>query len=161
MSRSRPKMIPATNVKFETAELRKLQLRMEKLFSVFEESLEFEGTKTFNTFTPAIDLCETADAVCVTIELPGIDPGEIQLAVTAKDISISGEKSHSANTQQAISHLCCERQYGKFERHVNLRWAININETTAELKDGTLYICMPKLADRRGKSVKIPIKVKD
>ncbi len=154
-------MIQTANVKFEAAELRRLQLRVERLFSVLEESLEFEGTKTFNTFAPAVDLCETTDAVCVTIELPGIDPKEIALAVTAKAVCISGEKKHSANTQKAISHFCCERPYGKFERHINLRWAININETKAELKDGILHVRMPKLIDRRGKSVRIPIKFEE
>lgn len=152
----RPKMIPTTDVSVEAAELRRLQTRVERLFSALEEALEIEAADTYSSFAPTIDLCETENSVIVAVEIPGVSAKEINLSVTAKDISIEGEKKHS-RTEKAISHFCCERQYGCFKRRINLRWAININETTAELNNGTLLITLPKLVDRRGKSVKIPI----
>ncbi|MEZ5346255.1 MAG: Hsp20/alpha crystallin family protein [Pyrinomonadaceae bacterium] len=159
MSRPRTSLIPAPRVKFEAAELRKIQQRVEKLFSVLEESLEFEGTKACGTFTPSIDLCETEEAICIAIDMPGIEPEDIELTVTSKDICIRGEKRHGTTTSKATSYICCERQFGKFQRHINLRWAININETTAELVNGTLRVLMPKLIDRRRRSIKIPINI--
>ncbi|MCB1025930.1 MAG: Hsp20/alpha crystallin family protein [Acidobacteria bacterium] len=158
MSQSRPKMIPAANVNFDRAELRRLQMRVERLFSVFEEALEFEGTKSFNSFSPNVDLCETDSSILIYVELPGFDCRDINLNASAKEISIEGEKRHSASTQKAISHYCCERQYGMFKRVINLRWSINIAECSASLADGILLIQLPKLDDRRGKTVNIPIK---
>lgn len=156
MSQTRPKIIPA-NVSLEKIELRRLHERVERLFSVLEEALESESSDYFDAFSPAVDLCENEKTVCVLIELPGVKNDEINLTVTAKDIVIQGIKENSSNTDKALSHFCCERQYGKFQRRIQLRWAININETTAELKDGILKINLPKLVDRRGKSVKISI----
>ena len=160
MSYARPKMV-GTSVSIEKLELRRLQEKVERLFSALEESIETEESEAFNSFSPTIDLCETKDAVIIAAELPGIKPEEINLTVTAKDIYLEGEKRYSPNTKKAISHFCCERQYGKFRRRIKLRWAININESTAELKNGTLLINLPKLIERRGKSIKIPIKNKE
>lgn len=157
MSKVRPKMI-AANVTLEKIELRRLHEKVERLFGALEEALESESTGLFDSFSPAVDLCENKKLVEVLVELPGITIDEINLTVTAKDIIIEGEKKHSPNTKKAISHFCCERPYGKFHRRIQLRWAININKTTAELKNGILKILLPKLNDRRGQSVKIPIK---
>ena len=154
-------MIPIADVRLETTELRRLQARVERLFSALEEALEVEAADSFNSFSPSVDLCETGDMVKISVELPGVSPDDINLTVTAKDLCIEGEKKHSPHTHKAISHFCCERQYGKFTRRINLRWAINISETSAELKNGTLSVLMPKLTDRRGKSVRIPIESKD
>lgn len=156
MSQARPKMI-AANVTLEKIELRRLHQKVERLFAALEEALEGESSDYFDTFSPSVDLCENEEKVQVLVELPGVKSEDINLAVTAKDIIIEGKKRQSPTTKKAISHFCCERQYGKFQRRIQLRWAININETTAELKDGTLKITLPKLIDRRGKSVKIEI----
>ena len=161
MPHPRPKMIPSTDVSLEAAQLRRLQSRVERLFSVLEEALETEAVDGINSFAPTIDLCEMESAVQIAAELPGVEAKDINLIVTAKDICIEGEKKHSQVTDEAVSHFCCERQYGRFRRRINLRWAININDTTAELRDGTLRINLPKLIDRRGKSVRIPVESKD
>ena len=158
MSQARQKMFSAVTVNYERTELKRLHQRVGRLFSALEDALEVEVSESFNTFSPAIDLCETPDAVIVSVELPGLEPADVNLTVTAKDICIEGDKKYSPNTQKAMSHFCCERQYGKFRRRINLRWAININETSAELKEGTLLINLPKLTERRGKAIKIPIK---
>jgi HSP20 family protein len=157
MSQAHPKMI-AANISLEKIELRRLQKKVERLFSALEEALESEASGYFDTFSPSVDICENEKNVQVVVELPGVSSDGISLRVTAKDIIIEGEKKHSPTAKKMISHFCCERQYGKFQRRIQLRWAININETTAELKDGTLNIILPKLIDRRGTSVIIPIK---
>lgn len=161
MSQARPKMIPTSAVRTERFELRRLKEKLERLFSTLEEAIEIEASDSFNTFSPSVDLRENADAVVISIELPGVKPEDINLSVTSKDICIEGEKKHSGETDKAISHFCCERQYGKFSRRINLRWSININETRAELKEGTLSVHMPKLVDRRGKSINIPIETQE
>jgi HSP20 family protein len=160
MNRTRPKMIPS-KMSFEKIELRRLHERIERLFAALEEALESESSDYLNSFVPAVDLFENEKTVAVTVELPGVNCDEINLTVTAKDIIIEAQKEHSTNIRPALSHFCCERQYGLFRRRIQLRWAIDINETTAELKDGILMINLPKLVDRRGKSVQIPITADD
>ncbi len=157
MSRTPTKMIIA-NLTFEKIELRRLHQKVERLCGALEEALESENSDYFDSFSPAVDLCENEQTVEVCVELPGVKSEDINLIVTAKDIIIEGFKHYSPMTKKAISHFCCERQHGKFQRRIQLRWVININETHAELKNGILKITLPKLTDRRGASVKIPIK---
>ncbi len=149
-------MIP---VGIEKVEIERLRQKFERLFTGLEESIEAESLEYFGTFLPAVDLKETEDAIFICVELAGITPNDINLVVNSKEICIEGIRKTSKQTQKAISHFCCERQYGKFRRVIQLRWAVSLKDATAELKNGLLEIYLPKLIDRRGKAVKIPINV--
>lgn len=149
-------MIP---VGFERAEIERLQRRFERLFSVLQESMEAEAMETYGTFLPPVDICETPKAVWICLELAGVKVEEMLLTLNARELRIEGYKKASKRTQKAISHFCCERLYGKFQRRVKLRWAINLKKAKAELRNGLLEIYLPKLKDRRGQTVKIPVKV--
>ncbi len=157
MTQARQKVFVNSAAGLEKMEIKRLHDRVNRLSSILQEALELEELNSVNAFSPAIDLCETNEAVCISVELPGLKPEDINLVVTAKDLTIEGLKKHSPHTKKAISHFRCERQYGKFQRKIQLHWAINIKETTSSLKDGTLSIYLPKLNDRRGKAVKIRI----
>ncbi len=155
------KMI-ATPVRLENLELSRIKERTARLFAALEEALESESPNSFDSFSPAIDICESENSVRVSVELPGVLAEDISLMVSAKEVVIEGDKKQSVNSaSKAISHYCCERSYGRFRRTLGLRWAINIKETSASLSGGTLHINLPKLEDRRGKLVKIPIEVSE
>lgn len=148
------KIIPIT---FERIEIERLRQKFERLFTALEESIEAESLELLGTFLPSVDLKETEKAVFISVELAGVKPDDVNLTVNSKEVCIEGIRKISKHTQKAVSHFCCERQYGKFRRVIQLRWAINLKETTAELNDGLLEIYLPKLIDRRGKALKIPI----
>lgn len=152
----RQKMIP---IGFERAEIERLRQKFERLFAVLEDSIEAESLEVFRAFLPPVDLREGDKAIFICIELAGVSADEINLTVNSKEVCIEGIRKTSKQTQKAISHFCSERQYGKFRRIIQLRWAVNLKEATAELKNGLLEIYLPKLIDRRGKNVKIPIKI--
>src|ERR1051325_2438672 len=119
----------------ERIELRRLTERIGRLYSVLHEAAETETTPLAGAFTPPVDVCETADAICVRIELPGVNADDIAIALTSNKIRISGQKKKRHSRQRTTSHLCSERNYGKFVRVVPLRWTIGVKSTTAELKN--------------------------
>ncbi len=141
----------------ERIELKQLAERVGRIYSVLREAVEVELTP-LAAFKPAADVCETADSVCVRIELPGVAANQIKVALTSEKIHIYGEKKKRNPRQKIVSHLCSERNYGRFSRIVPLRWTISVKDSTAELKDGVLVIHLPKLKDRRGSEFKVPIK---
>lgn len=151
-------MIP---IGFERIEFERLRQKFERIFNVLEESLEAESMEFPGAFLPPVDIRETDKAVFISTELAGVKLSDINLTINSKEICIEGIRKTSKRTQQAVSHFCCERQYGKFRRIIYLRWAINLTEATAALKNGLLEIYLPKLIDRRGKSVKIPVIITD
>ena len=141
----------------ERIELKQLAERVGKLYSVLHEAAEAELTP-LAAFKPPTDVCETAELVCMRIELPGVPANQIKIALTSRKIHVYGEKKKRNPRQKVISHLCSERNYGRFSRVVPLRWTISVKATTAELKDGVLEIHLPKIKDRRGSEFKVPIK---
>lgn len=141
----------------ERIELKRLTERIGKLYSVLHEAAEAEVTPLAGAWTPAVDVFETAEAVCVRIEVPGVSASQIRIALNTDKIRIYGEKKKRAPRQRIISHLCSERNYGRFNRVVPLRWTISVRESKAQLKNGVLLIRLPKLKDRRGAEFRIPI----
>jgi HSP20 family protein len=141
----------------ERIELKRLTERIGKLYSVLHEAAEAEAAPLAGTWTPPVDVCETANAICIRVEVPGVNANQIKIALNSEKVRIYGEKKKRAARQRITSHLCSERNYGRFNRVVPLRWTISIKDTRAELKNGVLLIRLPKLKDRRGSEYRVPI----
>jgi len=141
----------------ERIELKQLAERVGKLYSVLREAAEAELTP-LAAFKPPTDVCESADAVWIRIELPGVPANQIKIALASDKVRVYGEKKKRSPRQKVLSHLCSERNYGRFSRVVPLRWTISVQDTKAKLKDGVLMIRLPKTRDRRGSAFKVPIK---
>ncbi len=160
MKRSIQKPVIANRREFEAAELRRLKFRVTRLFAALEEVLEFRSSESITRFSPNVDIVEKGDRVEIYVELPGVRIEDIDLLITTKEITIEGQKLHAGNAKMKSKYLYCERLFGRFKRVINLHWTVSLKETTAELSDGTLRITLPKLTDRRGKAIKIPIQEK-
>ena len=141
----------------ERIELKQLTERIGRLYATLNETAEVEAAPIAGSFVPPVDVCETADQVCLRIELPGVKANEIKIGLNSDKIRICGEKKRRSPRQRITSHLCSERNYGQFNRVVPLRWTISVKDTSAELKDGVLVIHLPKINDRRGSEYRIPI----
>ena len=110
------------------------------------------------TWAPPVDLCETADAIVLRVELPGLTADQIKIGATNTQLRIWGEKKRRVARNKILSHLCSERSYGRFSRIVPLRWTVGVQDATAEVADGMLTVRLPKIEDRRGVEFKIPVK---
>jgi len=141
----------------ERIELKRLTERLGRLFSVLQEAVEAQLPATAGTWAPPVDVCETPDAICIRIELPGVLAGQIKIGLNSNKLRVYGEKKKRNPRQRVVSHLCSERSYGHFSRVVPVRWAISVKDATAELVNGMLLINLPKIKDRRGAEFKVPI----
>jgi len=124
---------------------------------VLQEAAEAQMPTIAGAWAPPVDLCETANAICVRIELPGVTGGQIKIGLNNSKLRICGEKKKRRSRQRIVTHLCSERSYGQFNRVVPLRWTISVKDATAELADGVLMIHLPKIKDRRGSEFSVPI----
>jgi HSP20 family protein len=152
------KPIRATGL--ERLELQRLRDRVGRLYAALQEATEAENPLASGAWAPPVDLSETHDAINVRIELPGVTADQIKIGLCNTKLRIWGEKKRRPARRRIISYLCSERSYGKFNRLVPLRWTINIREAQAELENGVLSICLPKLDDRRGGEFLIEVKDK-
>ena len=141
----------------ERIELKRLMERVGRLFSVLQEAAQEQMLAIAGAWVPPVDVCETANAICLRIELPGVSASQIKIGLNSSKLRIYGEKKKRNPRLRIVSHFCSERSYGHFNRVVPLRWTISVKNATAELINGVLLINLPKIKDRRGSEFKVPI----
>jgi HSP20 family protein len=117
----------------------------------------FLSRLSIGTWAPNVDLCETAGTVVVRVELPGVDPGDVVLTMRDGVLRLQGIKREPAVSHKLLCYYCVERRYGKFSREIRIHSVVNPRRARAHVKDGILTLEIPKLAERRGKSLQIPI----
>jgi len=145
----------------ERIELKRLTERIGWLFSLLQEAAAAQTPTTAGTWSPLVDVCETTKAIKVRIELPGVPAAQVKVGLNGNKLRVYGNKKKRSTRQRVTSHLCSERAYGHFERVVPVRWPVDVKGATAELLNGVLLVQLPKLEDRRGLEIAIPITDKD
>jgi HSP20 family protein len=106
--------------------------------------------------SPSIDIYETDDTIEVTVDLPGVDPAAIRILSKGDSLLIAGEKPPRRIRGESTFHLV-ERGYGRFARAVRLARSCDVGRATAALVEGELRISLPKVSDRRGRTIQIPV----
>ncbi len=105
-------------------------------------------------FVPSAEMEETADAIHLKLEIPGIDAKDLNVEVSAEAVSISGErKSETKTEEKGVTRT--EFRYGKFQRVIPLSTRIQNDKVQAEYKDGILKLTLPKAEEEKSKVVKV------
>lgn len=104
------------------------------------------------TWTPNVNLYETADGYQVCVDLAGVDKEKIDIEVLNQRLSIKGTRAvpvspaHSVeagSTRRARVHVM-EIDHGGFARTVELPLDIDATKIVAEHRNGMLWIELPK-----------------
>lgn len=109
-------------------------------------------------FLPTLDLADRRKHFEVTVELPGMDPEDIDVEVRNGALVIRGEKRFE-ETAEDEGYYRTERAFGAFERVVPLPGEIDPNGVDATFKKGVLRIRLPKARPEEHEGRKIPVKV--
>jgi HSP20 family protein len=148
---------PVRATGLERLEIHRLRDRVGRLFAALQEATVAEDPLASETWAPPVDLCETADAIVLRVELPGLTAAQINIGATNTQLRIWGDKKRRTVRNKILSHLCSERSYGKFSRIVPLRWTVSLRDATAAIANGILTVTLPKIEDRRGVEFKIAV----
>jgi HSP20 family protein len=106
---------------------------------------------------PPLDVIETADTVEIVTDLPGVAVADVQVVFGPGVIVIGGRKlPPGCETGDAAFHLA-ERAFGGFARAVRLNGAFDAGRATATLASGELRIVLPRIEERRGRELRIPV----
>jgi HSP20 family protein len=138
--------------------LQALQHELNRLFDEYWAPSRFATAPVAPTdlepagWVPPLDLVETAEACVVSVEIPGVDPGEIDLSVTGNVLSLRGDKPADENDPPALSR---ERRYGPFHREVMLHGEFDFGAAQAEARNGVLVIRLPKREAARPRTIPV------
>ena len=104
-----------------------------------------------------LDVAESEDEIIVSVDLPGVDPKDIDISLTGDVLTIKGEKKEESEEKKRDYHRM-ERRYGSFSRSVALPPAADPEKVSASYKDGVLKITLGKKEEAKAKPIKIEVK---
>jgi HSP20 family protein len=104
---------------------------------------------------PAVNLYETADAYCLTAELPGVPSDDIHVSLEGSTVSLSGERKVDYANQEDVSLHRRERQSGSFRRSFELPAAIDADGVEAVHRNGVLLLRLPKTPEHKPRQISV------
>lgn len=131
-----------------------LKQEMDRLFDRFFD-VKFEDFPALGEWAPSLDISETKDALIVKVEIPGMDPKDVQVSLQENLLTIKGEKKQEKEEKDEHYHRV-ERSYGAFTRSVRLPVGVDGSKVNATFKNGLLAVTLPKTPTAKGTT--IPIK---
>jgi HSP20 family protein len=105
---------------------------------------------------PAVEIFETESEVVVKAELPGIDPKNVSVTMTAEGLTIKGE-AKAEHEDKGRNYYRRELRYGAFARTIPLPTEVKSDETKATFRHGILEVKVPKAERLRPKAVKVEV----
>ncbi len=111
-------------------------------------------------FRPRVDVYRTGEppTLHVAAELPGIDPENVDVAVTDGVLVISGRRQRPHNCGRKYEHI--ELDYGVFERRIVIGDAYDADAAEATYEQGLLTIALP-LRQRKPGPVRVQVREGD
>lgn len=102
------------------------------------------GTNRSPRFMP-MDLCKINDHYVLTADLPGVDPGSVDVSVENGTLTIAAHRT--ARSEESVQWLANERFFGDYRRQLSLGEGIDDSAIAATYENGVLTVTMP-LAER-------------
>jgi len=121
-----------------------------------EMSRMLAGARTHSAFGqrefPPVNLYASEHDLLLTLELAGIDPAKVDVAVTGDTVTIKGERPADA-PQPGESFHRRERPAGSFKRAVQLPFAVDPGKTEATYEKGVLAVRLGRPDSQKPKKV--------
>jgi HSP20 family protein len=107
-------------------------------------------------WSPAVDVRETNKELRLDIELPGINPEDVELTAENGIMTIRGEKKseRKEGDEQSRYHVV-ERSYGSFMRSFQLPQGLDESKIEADYNNGILSVHIPKAALPQPRKIQI------
>ncbi|RKS73833.1 HSP20 family protein [Motilibacter peucedani] len=87
-----------------------------------------------------VDLYRSGDHFVLRCDLPGVDPGSIDVGVDGRMLTIRGQRSEASND---VEWLTQERATGTFARQLTLGPGVDLERIEATYTDGVLTLTLP------------------
>lgn len=142
---------PTWDWKSPFEELDRMRRDMDRLFhGIAGGILRGAGAGVF----PLMNVTEDSNNYYVRAELPGIRGDDLDISITGKNLSISGERKIPAGDQNAKYHRR-EREAGSFSRVIGLPGDVETGKVEARSVDGVLTIVLPKAEAAKPKQISV------
>lgn len=125
-----------------------------RLFSILDDEANLR--EATSAWVPAVDIHELEDRFEILVDLPGVDPADVEMMLEQRMLTISGERrrAHAQEEQRSVQARL-ERGVGRFLRRFLLPEAADTAQIKASHRYGVLEITVPKQQKAQPRRIKI------
>ncbi|HVU92950.1 MAG TPA: Hsp20/alpha crystallin family protein [Jatrophihabitans sp.] len=112
------------------------------------------GSARAPRFMP-MDLYRSGDHYVLHADLPGIDPGSVDVSVENNVLTLKAERSE--RTEDGVQWIASERFAGTYMRQISLGEGIDTDRITATYANGVLTVTLPVAEKAKPRKVEITV----
>jgi HSP20 family protein len=132
-------------------ELRRLQDEMARLAGAFgPQAAPAAAAGGF----PAVNVYAGRDGIAVVAELPGVQPGDLEVHAHRDTLTIRGTRRPAAGGDAQAYHRR-ERRSGAFTRTIQLPYRVDPERVEAQLEDGVLRLSLGRPEEDKPRRIEI------
>ena len=131
----------------------RLQDEINRLFGNLSES---DSSSATATWVPPVDIHEYGDRFEIYVDLPGVDPGKVELTLDGGILTLSGDRVDEAvKAGNGVQYQRTERTHGHFYRRFVLPDTADSQGVNAAGKNGVLTVTIAKQAKALPRKIQI------
>lgn len=119
---------------------------MDRLFSSFAGNARQSGGMP-------MDLFRTGDHYVLSMDLPGVDPGTIDVSVEDRTLTVRAERTQRSDAE--AQWLVRERPAGTFARQLTVGRGLALDSISASYTDGVLSLTIPVSEDAKPRKIEV------
>jgi|TARA_B100000519_G_C14070088_1_gene356352 HSP20 family protein len=100
-----------------------------------------------------MDLCKIDDHYVLTADLPGVDPGSVDVNVDNGTLTISAHRT--ARSDESAQWLANERFFGTYRRQLSLGDGVDSAAISATYENGVLTVTIPVAEKAKPRKVEV------
>jgi HSP20 family protein len=133
------------------ADLDNMRRQMDRLFDAYRDRpVGRAGAGVF----PSVNITEDVEAYYVSAELPGVKTADLELNVTANQLTLAGERTIPEEAADVRYHRR-EREAGRFSRAIAMPGDVDADRVKAKLVDGVLTVTVPKAEKAKPRQITV------
>jgi HSP20 family protein len=109
------------------------------------------------SFSPPVDVRETANDLTLTFEIPGMDKNDIKVWVEDHTLTVSGERK-IRDEENGDNFIRSEIHTGNFSRSFTLPKTVDLGRISADYKNGLLSVTLGKVEEAKPKEIEVKVK---
>ncbi|HOB49233.1 MAG TPA: Hsp20/alpha crystallin family protein [Mycobacterium sp.] len=110
------------------------------------------GTDRSPRFMP-MDLYKVDDHYVLTADLPGVDPGSVDVTVDNGTLTLTAHRS--ARSEDSVQWLTSERFFGAYRRQLSLGEGVDTTRIAATYENGVLTVTIPMAERAKARRIEV------
>lgn len=133
--------------------VRQLQDDINRLFSGWSTN---DSSGVTADWVPSVDINEFDDKFQLFVDVPGVDPKDVDITLESGVLTITGERfAQAEKAEESIVSRRAERGTGRFYRRFILPETVDADKVKATDRHGVLEIMIPKQAKAQPRRIKV------